>query len=55
MGLEGEEEEDALERIGFQDGVHLHFDAIEHTNARKREGEGERDTQKSTKQINIRI
>ena len=50
---EGEEEEDAPERKGFHDGVDLRLGAIEQTNARKREGE--RETQKSTKQINKRI
>ena len=49
MGSEGEEEEDALERRGFQDGVDLHLGAIEQTNARKRKGE--RNTQKKN-QIN---
>ena len=50
MGSEGEEEEDALEQRGFQDGVDLRLGAIEQTNTRKREGERERerDTQKST-------
>ena len=41
MGLKGEEEEDALERRGFWDGVDLRLSAIEQTNARKREGERE--------------
>ena len=55
MGSEGEEEEDALEQRGFQDGVDLRLGAIEQTNTRKREGERERerDTQKSTKEIKI--
>ena len=36
MGSEGEEEEDALERRGFWDGVDLRLGAIKQTNARKR-------------------
>ena len=36
VGLEGEEE-DAPERIGFQDGVDLRLGAIEQTNTRKKE------------------
>ena len=44
------EEVYALERRGFWDGVDFHLDAIEQTNARKKE----RDKQKSTKQINIK-
>ena len=52
-GQRGEEEEDAVERKGFWDGVDLHLGTIEQKNTRKREGK--RDTQKRTKQINIRI
>ena len=36
-GVGSEEEVDALERKGFQDGVDLRLGAIEQTNARKRE------------------
>ena len=45
--------EDAPERKGFRDRANFHLGAIEPTNTRERERE--RDTQKSTKQINIRI
>ena len=41
---------DAPEQREFWDGVDLRLGAIEQTNARKREREGERDMQKSTKQ-----
>ena len=46
MGSEGEEEEDALERRGFQDEVDLRLGAIEQTNARKRERERKRHAEK---------
>ena len=39
----GLEEEDALERKGFWDGVDLRLGAIEQTNARKRKRERERE------------
>ena len=42
----GLEEEDAPEHRGFWDGVDLCLGAIEHTNARKREGEREREAEK---------
>ena len=45
---EGEEEEDAPERRGFQDGVDLRLGAIEQTNARKRERERERERERDT-------
>ena len=59
-GSEGEEEEDAPERRGFQEGVNFGLGAIEQlTRERERERERERkrkgDKQKSTKQFNIRI
>ena len=38
----GLEEEDALERKGFWDGVDLRLGAIEQTNVRKRERESEK-------------
>ena len=41
MGSNGEEEEDAPERRGFQDGVDLCLGAIKQTNVREREREGE--------------
>ena len=50
-----EEEEDALEWRGFQDGVDLCLGVIEQTNAREKKGERERDMQKSTKQFNINM
>ena len=49
MGLE--EEEDAPERRGFQDGMDLRLGAIVQTNARKREKGRERDNKKSTNNI----
>ena len=45
--------EDAPERKGFRDRANFHLGAIEPIDTRERERE--RDTQKSTKQINIRI
>ena len=48
MGSDEEEEEDALEWRRFWDGVDLRFGAIEQTNVRGREREG--DNKKSTKQ-----
>ena len=41
MGSNGEEEEDAPERRGFQDGVDLRLGAIKQTNVREREKERE--------------
>ena len=43
---DGEEEEDALEWRRFWDGVDLRFGAIEQTNVRGREREGERQLEK---------
>ena len=49
----GLEEEDALERRGFWDGVDLRLGAIEQTNTRERERERERENQKSTNNSSI--
>ena len=44
MGSNGEEEEDAPERRGFQDRVDLRLGAIKQTNVRGRERKKERET-----------
>ena len=44
----------APEQRGFWDGVDSLLGAIEQTNARKREGERERDKHNSTNNINIK-
>ena len=43
----GSEDEDAPEQRGFLDGVDLHLDAIDKTNVKRKEGERERQSEKS--------
>ena len=47
MIAEGKEKEDALERTGFRNGVDLHLSAIEQTNARKRERDNQKNSNKT--------
>ena len=50
---EGSEDEEAPERRGFRDGVDLRLGAIDMTNVNNREGEKERQTEKSQTFSNI--